>query len=46
MLKNATVDAKILEDFEAEAFKIVSKFDKNLIEGNYDLERQIKKVKV
>ena len=42
----STNKSKILEDFEAEAFKIVSNFDKNLIEGNYDLERQIKKVKV
>ena len=40
----STNKSKILENFEADAFKIISEFDETLYEDNFDLKRQIKKV--
>ena len=42
----STNKSKILENFEADAFKLVSEFDESLYEDNFDLKRQIKKVSI
>ena len=39
-----TNKSKILENFEADSFKLVSEFDEDVLKDKYDLKRQIKKV--